>query len=221
MPLLPTTENILIYFAVKTVNPETIKVYLAAVRHMHLVNGYDLPITKFQRLHHILRGIKRNKGASTRTRLPITLDHLKLFHRILHSRPSPTHDEIMIWAAITTAFFGFLRIGEMTCSGLFNSSTHLSRSDASFHDKTNDHETFLNLRIKASKTDPFRSSTTITIGSTSGTICSVRALKTYLSRTATDHVDHSFAIQTVLLYLVVNLLRNYVHSWHTVQVLTP
>ena len=68
MPLLPSTENILIYFAVflaKTVNPETIKVYLAAVRHMHLVNGYDLPIAKFQHLHYILRGIKRIKGAST------------------------------------------------------------------------------------------------------------------------------------------------------------
>ena len=128
MPLLPTTENTLIYFAVflgKTVNPDTIKVYLAAVRHMHLVNGYDLQITKFQRLHYILRGIKRVKGVSTRTRLPITLDHLKLFHRILHSRTSPTHDETMIWAAISTAFFGFLRIGEMTCSGPYNSSTNL------------------------------------------------------------------------------------------------
>ena len=80
VPLLPTTENTLIYFAVflaKTVNPDTIKVYLAAVRHTHLVNGYDLQITKFQRLHYILRGIKRVKGVSTGTRLPITLDHLK------------------------------------------------------------------------------------------------------------------------------------------------
>ena len=87
----------------------------------------------------------------------------------------------------------------MTRSGLFNSSTHLSRSDVSFHDKTNDHEAFLNLRIKASKTDPFRSSTTITIGSTSGIICPVRALKTYLSRTSTTMQDHYFATQTVLL----------------------
>ena len=103
-------ENILIYFAVflaKMINPDTIKVYLAAVCHMHLANGYDLPIAKFQRLHHILGGIKQIKGASTPTRLPITLDHLKLFHRILHSRASPAHDEIMIWAAITTAFFVF------------------------------------------------------------------------------------------------------------------
>ena len=98
----------------------------------------------------------------------------------------------MIWAAITTAFFGFLRIGEMTCSGLTNSSTHLSRSGVSFHDKVNDHEAFLNLRIKASKTDPFRSSTTITIGSTSGIICPVRALKTYLSRASTDHAGPLF-----------------------------
>ena len=78
----------------------------------------------------------------------------------------------------------------MTCSGLFNSSTYLSR--LGFHDKRNDHKAFLNLRIKASKTDPFRSSNTITIGSTSSTICPVRALKTYLSRTATDHVGSLF-----------------------------
>ena len=121
---------------------------------MHLVNGYDLQITKFQRLHYILRGIKRVKGVSTRTRLPITLDHLKLFHRILHSRTSPTHDETMIWAAISLAFFGFLRIGETTCSGPYNSSTNLCRSDVSFHnEKRGDHEVFLQLRIKASKTD--------------------------------------------------------------------
>ena len=32
--------------------------------------------------------------------------------------------------------------------------------------------------------------------------------------------DYCFATQTVLLYLVANLLRNYVHFWHKVQVLT-
>ena len=160
---------------------------------MHLVNGYDLQITKFQRLHYILRGIKRVKGVPTRTRLPITLDHLKLFHRILHSRTSPTHDETMIWAAISIAFFGFLRIGEMTCSGPYNSSTNLCRSDVSFHNKKRgDNEVFLQLRIKASKTDPFRASATITIGSNSGMYCPVRALQTYLSRAPTDYAGPLF-----------------------------
>ncbi len=67
---LPTTETILIYFAVsfleKTLNPDTIKVCLAAVHHMHLVKGYDLPIAKFQRFNYILREIKRVKGVCTR-----------------------------------------------------------------------------------------------------------------------------------------------------------
>ena len=77
---------------------------------------------------------------------------LKLFHRILHLRTSPTHDETMIWAAISIAVFGFLRIGEMTCSGPYNSSTNLCRSDVSFHNKKRgDNEVFLQLRIKASK----------------------------------------------------------------------
>ena len=222
MPLLPTTENTLIYFAVflaKTVNLDTIKVYLAAVRHMHLVKGYDLQITKFQRLHYILRGIKRVKGVSTRTRLPITLDHLKLFHRILHSRTSPTHDETMIWAAISIAFFGFLRIGEMTCSGPYNSSTNLCRSDVSFHNKKRgDNEVFLQLRIKASKTDPFRASATITIGSNSGMYCPVRLFKpTFHVRQRTMR-DHCFATQTVFLYHVVNLLRNYEYFWPKVVI---
>jgi hypothetical protein len=159
---------------------------------MHLVNGYDLPIAKFQRLNYILRGIKRVKGVCTRTRLPITLDHLKLFHRLLHSRKEPTHDEIMIWAAISIAFFGFLRIGEMTCSSPFNSSIHLSRPDISFHNDQRHQDVFLQLRIKASKTDPFRSSATITIGSNSSICCPVKALQAYFSRTSSDYAGPLF-----------------------------
>ena len=68
----------------------------------------------------------------------------------------------------------------MTCSGAYNSSTNLWRSDVSFHnEKRGDNEVFLQLRIKASKTDPFRASATKTIGSNSGIYCPVRALQTY------------------------------------------
>jgi hypothetical protein len=83
----------------------------------------------------------------------------------------------MIWAAISKAFFGFFQIGEMTCSGPYNSSTNLCRSDVSFHnEKRGDNVIFLQLRIKASKTDPFLASATITIGSNSGIYCPVRAV---------------------------------------------
>jgi hypothetical protein len=37
----------------------------------------------------------------------------------------------MIWAAMTLAFFGFLRLGELTCNSKFNKDVHLTqrRSD--------------------------------------------------------------------------------------------
>ena len=36
----------------------------------------------------------------------------------------------MIWAAMTVAFFGFMRLGELTCNSKFSFETHLSPSDA-------------------------------------------------------------------------------------------
>ena len=145
VPLLQTMENILIYFAVflaKMVTPDTIKVDLATVRHMHLVNSYNLRITKFQCLHYILRGIKWVKGVSTRTCLQISLDHLKLFHHILHSQTSPTHDETMIWAAISIVFLGF-------CSCL---STNLFWWDVSIHnEKRGIKRFFCNYKLKDKK----------------------------------------------------------------------
>lgn len=184
-PILPTTENILIYFAVflaQTLNPGTIKVYLAAVRNLHLINGFDLPLSKFLRLQYILRGIKRVKGVATRLRLPITLVHLKLFFRLLHCRAVPAHNDHMLWAAISLAFFGFLRIGEMTCYKKFDPSIHLCPTDITFHPCSNETTRYMCLTIKASKTDPFRSAVKITIGANDSELCPVLAMKNYLSR---------------------------------------
>lgn len=185
-PILPTSETVLTYFAVflaQTVNPGTIKVYLAAVRHLHLINGFDLPVNKFTRLQYVLRGIKRVKGVTTRVRLPITLVHLKLFYRLLHSRTVPLLDERMLWAAISLAFFGFLRIGEMTCPRQFDSSVHLTKSDISFHPNgISSKSLHMSVKIKVSKTDPFRSAVTITIGANDSVFCPVMAMKNYLSK---------------------------------------
>ena len=42
----------------------------------------------------------------------------------------------MVWAAITLAFFGFLRIGELTCDSHFNSERHLTFSELVFMPKS-------------------------------------------------------------------------------------
>ena len=71
----------------------------------------------------------------------------------------------MIWAAMTLAFFGFLRLGEMTCDSPYSPAIHLSPGDitflASFHNPE-----YMSVRIKISKIDQFHSGQTIIIGKT-------------------------------------------------------
>ena len=108
--ILPADENRLTFFSTYMacyVKTETNKVYLAAIRYMHIINGYNLDLQSFLRLQYVLKGIKRTQGQSKRVRLPITLTHLKLFQLLLSS-PS-THNE-MLWAALTLVFFGLLRV---------------------------------------------------------------------------------------------------------------
>ena len=62
----------------------------------------------------------------------------------------------MLWAACCLAFFGFLRAGEFTVPGNtgFDASTHLSWGDLAVDNPAS--PGVLSVRLKASKTDPFR-----------------------------------------------------------------
>lgn len=85
-PILPTSENVLRLFATdlaSTVSHATIKIYLAAVKHLHFQHNYDLPLNQFDRLQYLLRGIKRYQGNTTSERKPITPAHLQLFYNFL------------------------------------------------------------------------------------------------------------------------------------------
>ena len=87
----------------------------------------------------------------------------------------------MLWAAMTLAFFGFLRLGELTCNFKFNSETHLTVEDVSFPPSSNaDSHESMSVLIKESKTDPFRVGQTITVGACkSSPLCPVLAMKRY------------------------------------------
>ena len=184
---LPTDEETLIQYAAylaKTIKHSSIKGYLGAVRHLHIHLGYQLDLKKFLRLQLICRGIKRSQGNSSRIRFPITISHLKLFFQLLAIPTTTNYDSIMIWAAMTLAFFGFLRLGEMTCNSPYSSATHLSPGDITFFPSFRNPE-YMSLRIKVSKPDPFRSGQTIIIGKTDQRICPVMAMITYLSSRGT------------------------------------
>ena len=82
----PTSEQLLCRFCTALANSSTshntIKVYLAAVRQLHLQQGYRMPaLDNMPRLSQVLRGIKitqagkRTEG-TRQTRLPVTPDVL-------------------------------------------------------------------------------------------------------------------------------------------------
>jgi len=180
----PTDEDTLIQYAAylaKSVKHSTIKGYLAAVRHLHVRHGFDLNLPKFLRLQLVCRGIKRSQGTSIRTRLPITLSHLRFFNSLLCIQYSTNYDSLMVWAAMSIAFFGFMRLGELTCNSQFNADTHLAPTDITFHPSLLN-PSHLAIRVKVSKTDPFRVGQTIVIGTTGDNLCPVNAMKNYLPK---------------------------------------
>ena len=135
------------------------------------------------RLEHVLRGIKRElskKDPTTKPRLPMT-PNILLKLRAVWEGDSSAFDNIMLWAACCTCYFGFLRSGEicMPSETRYDTDTHLTFSDISVDSQ--EKPSCIALRIKASKTDPFRQGVTVYLGATSSNLCPVKAVLAYIA----------------------------------------
>lgn len=185
---VPSTEATLVLFVTHLAETNTayatIKVYLAAVRQLHVSTGlhaqFYLQLTP--RLQQVLRGIKKRQAAHhpTRIRLPITIHIMKKIKEAL-SPELRSYNNTMLWAACCMAFFGFMRVGEFTIptKGSYDKTSHLSLSDVSVDRR--DNPRLLRVTIKQSKTDPFRRGVNIYLGATNGPICPVRGILPYLA----------------------------------------
>ena len=134
-------------------------------------------------LEYVLTGIKRRQakvGTPPKPRLPITPDILQRLGSVW-LRQSANPDHIMLWAAACTDFFGFLRAGEFTVPTAqgYDPDVHLNLQDLAVDDPSG--PTLFCIRIKQSKTDPFRQGADIYLGATHGSICPVRALVDYVA----------------------------------------
>lgn len=178
----PTDEWTLCLFATflaESLRHSSIKVYLSAVRSLHIEHGFADPLTNCLQLQRVLHGIKRTQGMlGARHRLPVTVEIMQLVHSSLNLE---CYSDRMFWAACTLAYFGFLRSSEFTVPSLavFDHNTHLSVVDIVVDSR--DHPTFLQVNIKASKTDPFRQGCSIYIGKVSTSLCAIKAMMNYLA----------------------------------------
>lgn len=186
---IPTSEGTLTLFtthlATHNISLATIKVYLSAVRYMHLCKGlHDTFNQQFTpRLQLILRGIKRRQACicPIRQRLPVTIQMLRRIRHLLSKR-TPSYANTTLWAMCCLALFGFLRVSEFTIptEGSYNSSRHLSLDDIAVDNRNKPR--LLQLFLKQSKTDQFRQGVKIYVGATDSTICPVKAVLSYLAK---------------------------------------
>lgn len=134
-------------------------------------------------LEYLSKGIKSfqvKRGLTPpRTRLPITPAILRKLREVWDRQPHNA-DHIMLWAACTTCFFGFLRSGEITTPpNQFDPGAHLAFGDVTLDCPSN--PTLAQINIKASKTDPFRVGVSIYLGRTGNNLCPVTAMTAYLA----------------------------------------
>ena len=157
----------------------SIKVYLSAVRALHIEEGFPDPLVNCLRLQRVLRGIKRTQGSPEAQRLPIT-DHILMI--IFGALDLSVFDHCMFWAACNLAYFGFLRSAEFTVPNLasFSPALHLCVCDISVDSDIS--PSCLRVRIKASKTDPFRKGCFVHIGKGRFPLRALQAILAYLAR---------------------------------------
>ena len=126
------TENILTHFVAflyrEGLKAGTVKSYLAATRYTQIALGLGNPhMENMSKLEYVIRGVKRLTRGPTRARLPITLPLLAKLRGAWYAGQS-RRDAMMLWAAATMCFFGFLRVGEVVVpsDSAFDPTVHLS-----------------------------------------------------------------------------------------------
>lgn len=96
---------------------------------------------------------------------------------------SITQKELLpiVWAACGLCFFGFLRSGEVVAPSAkqYDPASHLCFEDIMVDSHSNP-SSFIQVKIKASKTDPYRQGVTVYIGRTGGPLCLVTAVLAYM-----------------------------------------
>lgn len=174
-------EDILVYFVshcqlMLKLRYETIKTYLAGVRFFYLKDGQCLMFKDFERLHCVLRGVKKQQCNIRSKRLPITFSILSQMCDCLNKGIFSPMLDLMFDCICKMAFFGFLRCGEFT-TNFHKQKDFLTIQDVTFSED----ESFYILRLNSSKTDPFRHGIDIKIIENSY-LNPVKTMKRYLDR---------------------------------------
>ena len=122
------------------VKPGTVRVFLAAVRNLHLDLGLPDPAADAVLLPRVTKGISRaGLPGGSRPRLPITTVVLRQLVHVLLGSHFQIADRFMLHAAMLLAFHSCLRCGELTTPVNYH-RRHASRGDVTMDSEGRDRE---------------------------------------------------------------------------------
>jgi hypothetical protein len=158
----------------KGLKGSTIKVYLSAVRSLHVFNDISPPVHS-EKLLLALKGAARLSKPPDR-KLPITYQVLSEILPNLDGH----HDELMLQAAMSLCFFGCFRAGELCLPDKesFSAGQHLTFSDIT----VNIDLSTITVNLKRSKTDTMNKGVIVKVGCSGTPVCAYCLTRRYLSQ---------------------------------------
>ncbi|XP_076075986.1 uncharacterized protein LOC143046807 [Mytilus galloprovincialis] len=166
-------SNFIAFLSVQGLSGGTISSYISGVSYHHKIQGIQ-DTTTFFIIGKALEGIKRIQGGKRNDiRAPITVQLLSDMISCLDKVCKNKYEAFLFSAVFSVAFFGLLRVGEITTSSVIIGS-NLTIFDILVRRKV------LELRVRWSKTDQKGKSVTLLIAENGKNYCPVRLINEYL-----------------------------------------
>jgi hypothetical protein len=139
-----------ISFLARSCKHSTIKVYISGLKHFLRQFG-SVPWGTFFRMHRLLQGIKREKGAAVNRKTPITPALLLLFQR--HQPAAASSQQMCVQAAMQLGVFAMLRRSNLVAPDAhsLDDLKYLRRQDIEYDARLH----ALKITVRASKTNQF------------------------------------------------------------------
>jgi site-specific recombinase XerD len=175
--IMPVSENTLLlyisYLFEQGLSGSSIRVYLSAVRSMHVFAGHAYP-TDLPRVKLALKGAIRETPKPIQ-KFPITIKILKQILPLVQHR----FDKYLMRSVMTLAFFGCFRLGELCLADgpTFSPSKNLCVGDIVLDEI----DLCMTVHLKQSKTDVHNRGVSVFVGcSRDSSCCAYCTMKSYL-----------------------------------------
>ncbi|XP_055330395.1 uncharacterized protein LOC129582806 [Paramacrobiotus metropolitanus] len=154
----------------------TVTVYLAGINNHHREAGMKSP-TSHDIVIRALLGYRRLAPPGADIRQPVTLETMRYLKDAIRSSGMSHYEQSLHWVTFTFMYFGFLRIGEVTCpsTNRYDPRRTLMSADVQ------DHGSQILLHLKVTKTDPTGQGHSVALTATDRSVCPVQAYRKYLA----------------------------------------